>query len=325
MVHTLTKLVVETTKRANLKTKLIGTIVSLNTQYDRSTMICEGYIDKTRHLSGTFLVAESTRIRAYRGKACLFYDLVVDVAVKYQILDHFFQTSRYKKVARYMGISRTVMLHGPAGTGKSTLCRAVADKIAVRTKKRIKIVEVRCTHYVSKFYGESGQKLSELFKNLDRNTVVIIDEVESLLVSRDRICARNEPLDSIRIVNTFLVNLDVSGCFFLCTTNFLEVVDRAFVDRMDLVIRLCYPRVQHIYRIILNVLHVLMLRNILQFEILPNYSQAVNTESKILLISRSVGTVSARRIKKMIFNAMGTGVRTADDLLDRLERLVTRE
>ncbi|ELQ75716.1 AAA+-type ATPase [Trachipleistophora hominis] len=322
MVQSLSKLVIETTKRANLKTRLFNTIVSLNTQYNGSTMICEGYTGSTRHLSGTFRVTKETKIKVYKGTARLFYELVIDIAVKYRILDHFFRTNRYRRIAKSMGISRTVLLHGPAGTGKSALCRAIAAKIAVRTK-HTKTVEVHSAQYVSKFYGESAHKLNELFKSVDKHTVVIIDEVDSLIVSRDQICARNEPLDSMRIVNTFLVNLDVSGCFLMCTTNLLGVVDRAFVDRMDMVVRMYYPCEQHVHRMIVNALHVLMLKNVIRFEVLPDCYGPPS--KRMLAVSRAIGTASARRIKKMLFCAMHRDVRTVDDILDRLERIIEEQ
>lgn len=105
--------------------------------------------------------------------------------------------------------NKICLLHGPPGSGKSTLCRALAQKLSIRTSDlfpKATLVEVNANAMLSKYFGESGKLIESTFENVqniakDRSTfvVVVIDEVETIASSRQRVSNSAECSDGLRV------------------------------------------------------------------------------------------------------------------------------
>lgn len=144
--------------------------------------------------------------------------------------------------------NRMIFLHGPPGTGKTSLCRALAHKLAIRLSHRYtstQLLEIHSHSLFSKWFSASGKLINRLFE-LVREMVeddpkvlvcVLLDEIESLAVSRSKL-GDGDPSDSMRAVNALLTSLDRLKVFpnvlVLATTNLTNKVDPAFCDRADL-------------------------------------------------------------------------------------------
>lgn len=101
-------------------------------------------------------------------------------------------------------------LKKPPGTGKTSLCRALAQQLSIRLKKTYptcKLVEFDAHSLFSRYFGESGKLVTKLFGkiesmlNAQKNTfvVIFIDEVESLTSARQHLADSHEPRDALRV------------------------------------------------------------------------------------------------------------------------------
>lgn len=160
-----------------------------------------------------------------------------------------------KTLASQPEMNPLILLHGPPGTGKTTLCQGLAQKISIRlngTYKQTKLIQIKTATLLSKFYSQSAKQVHEIFSKIEhmcredseRFICVLIDEVESIASSRET-AMRGEVQDSLRATNALLTGLDRakthSNLIFLCTTNMYDFLDAAFLDRCGLKLEVNRP------------------------------------------------------------------------------------
>ena len=144
--------------------------------------------------------------------------------------------------------SAMVLLWGPPGMGKTSLCKALAQRLSVRLQRtypRTKLVEISSTGMYSRYFGESAKLVWSTFdhlaglcrQNKDTLICILIDEIESLCPSREHSLCGNEPQDGIRAVNALLTAMDqlrpYPNFLIFCTSNFISSMGLAFIDRID--------------------------------------------------------------------------------------------
>jgi SpoVK/Ycf46/Vps4 family AAA+-type ATPase len=179
--------------------------------------------------------------------------------------------------------NRLILLHGPPGTGKTSLCRALAHKLAIRTQDIFNqggfLLEIKSHSLFSKWFSESGKLISKLFLRIremvqdepDSLFCVLIDEVESLAASRVNGSSGGvEPSDAVRAVNSLLTSIDSLKAYrnviVLSTTNITTSVDAAFVDRVDMKQYIGLPCLQARYEILRTCINELIRVGIISFE-----------------------------------------------------------
>ncbi|MDZ5445013.1 AAA family ATPase [Micromonospora sp. 4G57] len=157
-----------------------------------------------------------------------------------------------------------IMLAGPPGTGKSTLCQGLAQAAAMAVARRgaTTLAEVDPHAFPSEMLGESQRAVRRLFTETlpelaarRPHTIVLVDEVEALAVRRSTASFETNPVDVHRATDAVLAGLDAlrAACphvLLLATTNFIAAVDEAFLSRADLVLELDLPDEDVLARII---------------------------------------------------------------------------
>ncbi|KAG2158868.1 P-loop containing nucleoside triphosphate hydrolase protein [Suillus bovinus] len=179
--------------------------------------------------------------------------------------------------------NRVVLLHGPPGTGKTSLCRALAQKLSIRLSHRYsqsRLLEINSHSLFSRWFSESGKLVQRLFTNImemvedeDCFVVVLIDEVESLTAARAGAMAGTEPSDGLRVVNALLTQLDKlrhqKNVLVMSTSNLAKAIDSAFVDRADIIQYVDLPSREAIYEILRSSLCEFINKGILQETVVP--------------------------------------------------------
>ncbi|HZP95316.1 MAG TPA: AAA family ATPase [Candidatus Limnocylindria bacterium] len=154
-----------------------------------------------------------------------------------------------------------VVLAGPPGTGKTTLAGGLADQ-AARELGGLLFVEIDAHAFPSQLLGESQRGVARLFERTlpdlaarGRPTVVLLDEVESMAVSRSGASLETNPVDVHRATDAVLEGVDevarrCPNVTFIATTNHRAGVDAAFLSRADLVEEMGLPDAIGVRRIL---------------------------------------------------------------------------
>jgi len=186
--------------------------------------------------------------------------------------------------------NKLILLYGPPGSGKTSLIMALAQKLSTRLGSQFsegRLIEISSQSMHSRWFGQSGKLVSRMFDEIhamaeqdDQCLVcVMIDEIESLTASREKATQGNECNDALRVslitvvkhaseltflqaTNQILTGLDRlrsrANVLVFATSNLLDVIDPAFLDRADIKQLVPAPGSGAIYEILRTTLNELI-------------------------------------------------------------------
>jgi transitional endoplasmic reticulum ATPase len=109
---------------------------------------------------------------------------------------------RHPELFKRLGVEapKGVLLHGPPGTGKTLLAKAVANET------NASFYTIGGPEIMSKYYGESEERLRNVFEQAEKNapSIIFIDEIDSIAPKREEVSGEVER----RIVSQLLSLMD---------------------------------------------------------------------------------------------------------------------
>jgi transitional endoplasmic reticulum ATPase len=149
---------------------------------------------------------------------------------------------KYSEIYDTIGYTmpKGVMIHGPSGTGKTLLAKAVA------TESEANFISVRGPELLSKWVGESERGVREVFRRARQAApcVIFFDEIDALAPTRG---TGGDNMVTERVVSQLLTELDgirsLAGVVVLAATNRIDMVDTALLrpGRFDKLLLITAP------------------------------------------------------------------------------------
>jgi transitional endoplasmic reticulum ATPase len=97
---------------------------------------------------------------------------------------------RHPELFKRLGVEapKGVLLHGPPGTGKTLLAKAVANETNAN------FYTIGGPEIMSKYYGESEERLRNVFQQAEKNapSIIFIDEIDSIAPKREEVTGEVE-------------------------------------------------------------------------------------------------------------------------------------
>jgi len=150
---------------------------------------------------------------------------------------------KYPDLYAKMGhvVPKGILLHGPSGTGKTLLAKAVA------TESEANFISVKGPELISKWIGESERGIREIFRRARQAApcVIFFDEIDSIAPTRGMETGGGHGTE--RLVSQLLTELDgiseLHGVVVLGATNRPDMVDPALLrpGRFDRIILVPNP------------------------------------------------------------------------------------
>lgn len=213
-----------------------------------------------------------------------------------------------------------VVLTGPPGTGKTTLCQGLAQVAALAVSRRgaTTFVEVDPHAFPSELLGESQRAIRRLFTDTlpelaarRPHTIVLIDEVEAFAVRRSLASFETNPADLHRATDAVLSGLDdlrasSPHVLLLSTTNLTMALDEAFLSRADLVLELGLPDQDVLTRILRDTLAEVANQ-------WPDLRPLADDEGLHTKLAARCAGVDGRRARKVVLSALARRPDLAED------------
>jgi SpoVK/Ycf46/Vps4 family AAA+-type ATPase len=224
-------------------------------------------------------------------------------------------TLRSKVPRSVIPLHGVIMLTGLPGTGKTSLAKGLAHRVAKSFgSNTFRLLEVEPHSLASAAHGKTQRAVTDLFGQAISEaaqagpTIVLLDEVETLAADRGKLSLEANPVDVHRATDAVLVQLDAlaekhPNLLFVATSNFPKAVDDAFLSRCDLILEVPLPGKEACLLILRDCLGGLA-------KVFPEMRKLVDAKGLEDCATACVG-LDGRAIRKMVANALAFDQATA--------------
>jgi transitional endoplasmic reticulum ATPase len=180
----------------NIMGRKIGFVITSTTPLDAASLI---------HSQTEFIIGAVPKASA-KGVPRVTYEDIGGLKNEVQKVREMIELPlRHPEIFERIGIEapKGVLLYGPPGTGKTLLAKAVANETNAN------FYSIGGPEIMSKFYGESEERLRETFKQAQENapSIIFIDEIDSIAPKREEVSGDVEK----RVVSQLLTLMDGIG------------------------------------------------------------------------------------------------------------------
>ncbi|MBX9614761.1 MAG: AAA family ATPase [Caulobacteraceae bacterium] len=208
-----------------------------------------------------------------------------------------------------------IVLAGIPGTGKTTLARGLATKVAsMLPGQKVTFLQIDPHGLASASLGKSQQQVTTLFTQtipeagMGGVAVVLLDEVETLAADRRRMSLEANPVDVHRATDAVLAGLDLltrthKNILLIATTNYPQAVDAAFLSRADLIETIPPPNAEARAEIIRDTLDALA----------RQWPKVAGLGRDMALFVTASNGMDGRRLRKAVVGALAGSLATARD------------
>lgn len=138
---------------------------------------------------------------------------------------------------------KSLLMYGASGTGKTFIANAFANEIDAN------FIKISMGDIASKYQGQTGNNIKRIFdeaRKSDKFTVLFWDEVDAVANRRGMDENSKEKNSTMNVLLTEMSSDDNDNIFMIFATNYIELIDDAFLrsGRCDIKIKVPLPDVE---------------------------------------------------------------------------------
>lgn len=212
-------------------------------------------INRVKPIDSSLIINKTTKSRKS--------DLIVSPKLGKQIEHIILEFAQRAKLSKNgYNHRRKILLEGLPGTGKTLTASVLA------TELKLPLFIVQTDKLISKYMGETGVKLRQVFDSISQQLgVYFFDEFDSIGADRS---SDNDVKEMHRVLNLFLqfIEQDTSESIIIAATNSGHSLDQALFRRFDDVLRFELPTEDEIRKLLILKLNKYLSKSIFLDEII---------------------------------------------------------